>query len=86
METDLGSAVQSIRADSARLQDEGWLGDAAAPARVAAYVAASEHIEKLTAGEVVAIVREGLDPEVAEANGPAVRGLARDVLLRLAEA
>lgn len=86
MAIDLDREAQAVRDDGERLQGERWLGDAAAPDRVAAYVAASERVEMLGVGEIVEIVRQGLTPEVAEANTTAVRGLARDVLLKLAEA
>jgi len=81
---DLNREAQSIRAEGAKLAHEGWISDSAAPGQVAAYVAASEHVESLSAGEVVEIVRQGLDVDVASGNASAVRGLARDVLLKRA--
>lgn len=86
MAIDLNREAQAVRADGARMQGEEWLGDAAAPAHVAAYVAASERVDGLSVGEVVEIVRQGLNLDVAAANSAAVRDLARDVLLRRAEA
>ena len=49
-------------------------------------MAASERVEALSPGEVVDIVRQGLDVDVAEGNSAAVRDLARDVLLKRAQA
>ena len=42
--------------------------------------------DSLSPGEVVDIVRQGLDVEVANGNSAAVRDLARDVPLKLAQA
>jgi len=60
MAIDLNREAQAVKADGARMQGEGWLGDTSAPSQVAAYVAAS--------------------------NTTAVRDLARDVLLKRAQA
>ena len=86
MSVDLNREAAAVRADSARVQGEGWLSDASAPSQVAAYVAASERVEALSTGAVVDIVRQGLDVQIAEGNTAAVRDLARDVLLRRAQA
>lgn len=86
MAIDLNREAEAVKADGARLQGEGWLGDTSAPSQVAAYVAASEHVESLSPGDVVEIVRQGLDLDVAEGNSSAVRDLARDVLLKRAQA
>jgi len=75
-----------VRANGARLQGQGWLGDTCAPSQVAAYVAASERVEALTPSEVVDIVKQGLDVAVAAGNGAAGRDLSRDVLLKRAQA
>jgi len=66
------------------MQRDGCLGEAGAVPHVAAYVAASERVENLSAGEVIDIVRQGLDADVAANNLSAVRDLARDVLLKRA--
>jgi len=84
MPIDLNREAESVRAEGAKLADEGWLSDSASPSQVAAYVAASERVESLTTGDVVEIVRQGLDVDVAIGNTSAVRGLARDVLLKRA--
>jgi hypothetical protein len=84
MSIDLNREAENVRAEGAKLAGEGWLSDSASPSQVAAYVAASEHVESLTTGEVVEIVRQGLDVDVASDNTSAVRGLARDVLLKRA--
>jgi hypothetical protein len=84
MSIDLNREAENVRAEGAKLAGEGWLSDSASPSQVAAYVAASEHVESLTTGEVVEIVRQGLDEDVASDNTSAVRGLARDVLLKRA--
>ncbi len=86
MAIDLNREAENIRAEGAKLAHEGWISDSASPSQVATYVAASEHVESLSAGEVVEIVRQGLDVDVASGNASAVRGLARDVLLKRAEA
>jgi hypothetical protein len=86
MAIDLNREAEAVRADGARLQGEGWLGDTSSPSRVAEYVAASELVERLSPGEVVEIVRQGLDADVAAENSAAVRDLARDVLLKRAQA
>ncbi len=83
---DLNREAEDVRAEGAKLAGEGWLSDSASPGQVAAYVAASEHVEALSAGDVVEIVRQGLDVEVAGDNASAVRDLARDVLLKRAQA
>jgi hypothetical protein len=82
---DLNREAESIRAEGAKLAGEGWLSDSASPSQVATYVAASERVESLSAGDVVEIVRQGLDVDVASDNVSAVRGLARDVLLKRAQ-
>jgi len=84
MSIDLNREAENVRAEGAKLADEGWLSDSASPSQVAAYVAASERVESLTTGDVVEIVRQGLDVDVAIGNTSAVRGLARDVLLKRA--
>jgi hypothetical protein len=86
MSIDLNREAATVRAEGARLQGEGWLSETSAPSRVAAYVAASERVEALSPGEVVEIVKLGLDADVAGDNVAAVRGLARDVLLKRAQA
>jgi len=86
MAIDLNREAEAVKADGARMQGEGWLGDTSAPSQVAAYVAASERVESLSPGEVVDIVRQGLDADVAASNSTAVRDLARDVLLKRAQA
>ena len=86
MAIDLNREAEAVKADGVRLQGEGWLGDTCAPDQVAAYVAASELVESLSPGEVVDIVRQGLDVEAANGNSAAVRDLARDVPLKLAQA
>ena len=86
MAIDLNREAENVRAEGAKLAGEGWLSDSASPRQVAAYVAASEHVESLSAGDVVEIVRQGLDVEVAGDNASAVRDLARDVLLKHAQA
>ena len=86
MAIDLKREAEAVQADGARLQGEGWLSEACAPSQVAAYVAASERVEALSPGEVVDIVKQGLDVDVAEGNSAAVRDLARDVLLKRAQA
>ena len=86
MAIDLNREAEVVRADGARLQTEGWLGDTSSPSRVAEYVAASELVERLSPGEVVEIVRQGLDADVAAESSAAVRELARDVLLERAQA
>lgn len=86
MAIDLNSEAESIRIEGAKLAGEGWVSDSASPGQVAAYVAASEHVESLSAGDVVDIVRQGLDVDVASDNASAVRDLARDVLLKRAQA
>ena len=68
------------------MQDEGWLSETSAPSHVSAFVAASERVEALSPGEVVDIVKQGLDVDVANGNAAAVRNLARDVLLKRAQA
>jgi hypothetical protein len=75
-----------VRAEGVRVRGEGWLGDTSAPGDVAAFVAASERVEALSPGDVVDIVRQGLDVDVAKNNVSAVRDLARDVLLKRAQA
>ena len=75
-----------MRANGAHIQGEGWLSETCALSQVAAYVAASELVEALTPSEVVDIVKQGLDVDVAAGNGAAVRDLARDVLLKRAQA
>lgn len=77
---DLDREAKAVRADGARIQRDGSLGEAGANPRVAVYVAACERIDKLSAAEVVDIVRQGLD--TAAGNSVAVRDLARDVLWR----
>ena len=84
MAIDLNREAEAVRADGARLQGEGWLGDTPSPARVAEYVAASELVERLSPGDLVEIVRQGLDADVAAESSAAVRELARDVLLKRA--
>jgi hypothetical protein len=89
MAIDLNREAEAVRADGVRLQSEGWLGDTSSPSRVAEYVAASELVERLSPGEVVEVVevvRQGLDLDVAAENSAAVRELARDVLLKRAQA
>lgn len=86
MTIDLDREAAAVKADGERMQGEGWLADSGAPAQVAAYVAASELVDNLSAGEVVEIVRRGLDVDVASGNDSAVRELARDVLLKRAQA
>lgn len=86
MTIDLNREAGKVRAKGAKLAGEGWLSDSASPGQVAAYVAASEHVEALSAGEVVEIVRQGLDVDVASDNAAAVRDLARDVLLKRVQA
>jgi len=86
MSVDLDREAENVRATGARLAGESWLSDTASPSRVAAYVAASEHVEAMSTGEVVEIVRQGLDVDVASGNATAVRDLARDVMLKRAEA
>jgi len=83
---DLNREAENIRAEAAKLAGQGWLSDSASPGQVGAYVAASEHVDALSAGEVVEIVRQGLDVDVASGNASAVRDLARDVLLKHAQA
>lgn len=85
MAIDLNREAETIRAEGAKLQGEGWLSDSPSPTRVATYMAASEHVETLSTGDVVEIVRQGLDVDVANGNASAVRDLARDVLLKRAE-
>jgi hypothetical protein len=82
---DLDREAATVRATGARIQDEGWLSEATAPTHVAAYVAATERVESLSTGEVVDIVKQGLDVELAQNNDGAVRELARDVLLKRAQ-
>jgi len=84
MSIDLNREAESVRAEGAKLQGEGWLSDSGSPTQVAAYVAASERVESLSTGDVVEIVKRGLDVDVANGNTSAVRGLARDVLLKRA--
>ena len=86
MATDLNREAEAVRGDGARPHGEGWLGDTSSPSRVAEYVAASELVERLSLGEVVDIVRQGLDADVATESSAAVRELARDVLLKRAQA
>ena len=86
MAIDLIREAETVRANGARVQSEGWLSEACAPSEVAAYVAASERVETLTPSEVVDIVEQGLDVDVAAGNDAAVRDLARDVLLKRAQA
>ena len=86
MAIDLNREAEAVHAEGVRLQSEGWLGEASSPSQVAAYVAASERVEALTPSEVIAIVKQGLDVDVAASNDAAVRDLARDVLLRRAQA
>lgn len=86
MVIDLNREAETVRANGARVQGEGWLSEACAPSQVAAYVAASERVETLTSSEVVDIVKQGLDVDVAAGNDAAVRDLARDVLLKRAQA
>ena len=86
MAIDLNREAEVVRADGARLQTEGWLGDTSSPSRVAEYVAASELVERLSPGEVVEIVRQGLDADVAAESSAAVRELVQDVLLKRAQA
>ncbi|MEI6451026.1 MAG: hypothetical protein WCP98_13935 [Actinomycetes bacterium] len=86
MVIDLNREAEAVKADGVRLQGEGWLGDTSDPSQVAAYVAASERVESLSPGEVVDIVRQGLDVDVANGNSAAVRDLARDDLLKRAQA
>lgn len=78
---DLKCEAEKVRAQSVELAHEGWLSDSAAPAQVAAYVAASDHVDSLGIHELVQIVRQGLDVDVAGRNSSALCGLARDVLL-----
>lgn len=52
MSIDLDREAAAVRADGARVQGEGWLSDASAPAQVAAYVAASERVDALSTGVV----------------------------------
>jgi hypothetical protein len=85
MSIDLNREAERVRAEGAKLAGEGWLSDSASPSQVAAYVAASERAESLSTGDVVEIVRQGLDVDVAADNTSAVRGLARDVLLKRAQ-
>ncbi len=85
MAIDLNREAEAVRADGARMQDEGCLGEAGASPQVAAYVAATERVENLSAIEVVEIVRQGLDADVAAGNSAAVRTIARDVLLKHAQ-
>lgn len=82
MSIDLNREAETVREEGARLKGEGWLSDSASPTRVATYMAASEHVESLSTGDVVEIVRQGLDIDVANGNASAVRDLARDVLLK----
>jgi hypothetical protein len=82
---DLDREAASVRADGARIQGEGWLSETTSPEHVAAFVAATERVDGLSTGEVVDIVRQGLDVDLAESNGGAVRELARDVLLKRAQ-
>ena len=86
MAIDLNREAEDVRADGARLQGEGWLGDTSSPSRVAEYVAASDLVERLSPGEVVEIVRQGLDADVAAESSAAVRELVQDVLLKRAQA
>ena len=86
MAIDLNQEAEAVRADGARLQGEGWLSDTSAPSQVAAYVAASERVEDLSPSEVVDIVKQGLDADVAAGDAAAVRDIARDVLLKRAQA
>jgi hypothetical protein len=86
MAIDLNREAEAVRADGARLQGEGWLNDTSEPSQVAAYVAASERVESLSSSEVVDIVKQGLDADVAAGNATAVRDIARDVLLKRAQA
>ena len=86
MAIDLDREAEAVRADGARLQGECWLGDTSSPSRVAEYVAASELVERLSPGEVIEIVRQGLDVDVAAENSAAVSELAQDVLLKRAQA
>ncbi len=83
---DLDREAEDVHVEGAKLAGEGWLCDGASPGQVAAYVAASEHVETLSAGDVIETVRQGLDVEVAGDNASAVRDLARDVLLKRAQA
>ena len=85
MAIDLSREAERVKADGARLQGEDWLADTSSPSQVAAYVAASERVESLSPGDVVEIVRQGLDIDVAAGNSAAVRDLARDVLLKHAK-
>jgi len=86
MAIDLDREAAAVKADGERMQGENWLADSGAPAQVAVYVAASEFVDTLSAGEIVEFVRQGLDVEVAAVNDAAVRALARDVLLKRARA
>ena len=86
MTIDLDREAAAVKADGERMQGENWLADSGAPAQVAVYVAASELVDTLSAGEVFEIVRQGFDVDVAAGNDSAVRDLARDVLLKRARA
>lgn len=78
---DLNREAEKVRAQGAKLAREGWLSDSAAPSQVAAYIAASDRVDSLSIDDVVQIVRQGLDVDLASRNAAAVSGLARDVLL-----
>ena len=82
---DLDREAASVRAAGTRIQGEGWLSEASAPAHVAAFVAATEKVEGLSTVQVVDIVKQGLDVEVAQTKDGVVRELARDVLLKRAQ-
>ncbi len=84
MAIDLRREAERVRADGVRLQGEDWLADTSSPAQVATYVAASERVDSLSPADVVEIVRQGLEYDVAAGNSAAVRDLARDVLLKRA--
>ena len=77
MTIDLNREAGKVRAEGAKLAGEGWLSDSASPGQQVANVAASEHVDSLTTGDVVEIVRQGLDVDVAGDSASAVRDLAR---------
>ena len=85
MTIDLSREAETVRANGECIRGEGWLSHVAAPSQVAAYVAASERVETLSTPDIIDIVKQGLDDEVAKSNSTAVRDLARDVLLRRAQ-
>lgn len=81
MAIDLNRESETVRANGEHVRGKGRLGDTSASSQVAAYVAASERIETLGASDVVDVVKQGLDMDVAVGNNAAIRDLARDVLL-----